>query len=76
MSGTFTIGFLAERIAGGNECALRKLLNDAGADPRLDEYATDPAQVVSRALVVDLFALRAGDIVGRRARLVLGEVDK
>ncbi len=65
---TFTIGELARRVTGGNERTIRKLLNDAGADPRLDEYAEDPGQVVSRELVIDLFALR-----GRRLRVLLGE---
>jgi len=71
---TFTIGELAQRVTGGNERTIRKLLNDAGAHPRLDEYTTDPGEVVGRDLVVDLFALRAGDSVGRRLRVLLGEV--
>lgn len=70
---TFTIGELARRVTGGNERAIRQLLNDAGADPRLDEYAEAPGQVVSRELVLDLLALRAGDSVGRRLRVLLGE---
>jgi hypothetical protein len=45
MSGdTFTIGELAERVTSGNERAIRKMLNDAGADPRLEEYTTDPGE--------------------------------
>lgn len=70
---TFTIGELAARVTGGNERTIRKLLNDAGADPRLDEYAETPAEVVSRDLVVDLYALRAADWVGRALGLVLSE---
>ena len=70
---SFTIGELSERVTGKNERTIRKMLNDAGADPRLDEYATNPGETVSRDLVVDLFALRAGDIVGRRLRVLLGK---
>lgn len=63
---SLTIGELTRHVTGGNERAMRKLLNDAGADPQLDEYATDPAETVSRAVVVDLLAMRAGDRVGRK----------
>ena len=74
MSGqTFTIGELAQRVAGGNERAIRNLLNDAGADPRLDPYTDNPGETVSRELVIDLFAQRAGDSVGHRLRVLLGE---
>ena len=69
----FTIGELSERVTGGNEQAIRKMLNDAGADPRLDEYTTDPAETVTRDLVITLFAKRAGDGVGHRLRVLLGE---
>lgn len=62
----FTIGELADEVTGGNERAMRKLLNDAGAQPRLDEYTNNPNETVSRQLVVDLVALRAGDRVGRK----------
>lgn len=61
----FTIGELAAAVTGGNERAMRKLLNDAGATPRLDEYATAPTETVGRLVVVDLLAMRAGDRVGR-----------
>jgi len=69
----FTIGELSERVTGGNERAMRKMLNDAGADPRLDEYATDPTETVARDLVIVLFARRAGDRVGHKLRELLGE---
>lgn len=71
MQELFTIGELAEAVTGGNERAMPKLLNDAGA--RLDEYATNPAETVTRDAVVILFALRAGDRVGRKLAEVLGE---
>ena len=71
--GTFTIGALSERVTGGNERAMRKLLNDAGADPRLDEYAIDPEETVTRGLVIRLFVRRAGDRVGHKLRELLGE---
>ena len=34
---TFTLGELAGRVTGGNLAAMAKMLNDAGAAPRLDE---------------------------------------
>ncbi len=69
----FTIGELSGRVMGGNERAMRKMLNDVGADPRLDEYATDPAETVTRDLVITLFARRASDRVGHKLRELLGE---
>jgi len=65
---TFTVGELSEAVTGGNEAAMRKLLNDAGGE--FDEYATRPDERVARPLVVNLFAMRASDRVGR----VLGEL--
>jgi hypothetical protein len=44
---------------------MRRLLNDAGADPRLDEYAANPVEPVAKETVIDLLALHAGDRVGR-----------
>ena len=58
----------SDAVTGGNERAMRKLLNDAGAG--LDEYVEDRDELVARRLVVDLLALRAGDRVGR----VLGDL--
>ena len=66
MQESFTIGELAARVTGGNEAAMRKVLNDAGADPRLDEYATDPTETVTRDLVLILYAMRVGDRAGRK----------
>mgnify|MGYP005859623773 CR=1 FL=1 len=69
MNHSFTIGELADAVAGGNERTMRKLLNDVGAD--LDEYADDPDERVARDVAVALYALRAGDRVGRAlARLL------
>jgi len=67
---SFTIGELAQNVTGGNERQMRKMLNDAGADPQLDEYATAPGETVGRGVVIDLLAMRAGDRVGRK----LGEL--
>ena len=68
---TFTLGELAQRVAGGNVTAMAKLLNDAGA--KLDEIEPDPGAVVARTTVIDLFAHRAGDSVGHRLRELLSE---
>lgn len=72
MSGaTFTLGELARRVSGGNLATMAKMLNDAGANPRLDENRPDPGALVDRGTVIDLYATRAGDGVGRRLHLVL-----
>ena len=68
-----TLGYLAQRVAGGNLVAMAKMLNDAGADPRLDELEPDATAPVDRLTVIDLFAHRAGDTVGHRLRQVLSE---
>lgn len=44
---------VAEAI-GCDEPALRRLLNDAGADPPFDEHATNPRQAVSRPAIAAL----------------------
>jgi len=72
MSNTFTIGQLSEHVAGGNERAMRNLLNTV-EHPRLDPYAIDPLETVTRLRVVDLFASRAGDRVGRKLAELLRE---
>lgn len=75
MSGdTFTVGELALAVIGpytGAVRAMTKMLNDAGAVPRLNELEDDPAAVVPRELVIDLLAMRAGDRVGRKLAEVL-----
>lgn len=73
MTQTFTIGELSSSVTGGNERAMRQLLNGVGADPRLDEYVIDPGETVSRDLVIALFAQRAGDRVGRKLAELLGK---
>jgi len=70
---TFTLGELAARVTGGNVTSMAKLLNDAGAHPRLNEIEPDPTAQVDRADLVNLYAVRAGDSVGRRVRVILGE---
>lgn len=69
----YPVGDLALRVTGGNERAMRKLLNDAGAAPALDEYRTDPGELVARSILVDLLAMRAGDRVARILADVLRE---
>ena len=72
MKKNFTVGELAEVITNGNERIVRIMLNDTGAvDPKLDENITNPNEIVSRSAIIDLVALRAGDIVGRRAARLL-----
>lgn len=39
----FTLIELTAYVTGGNLPAMAKLLNDAGANPRLDEVHPDPA---------------------------------
>ena len=73
MKQIFTIGELAEAATGGNERAMRKLLNDAGA--RVDENISDPAEAVPRDQVVALLAMRAGDRVGRKLAEALRDSD-
>ena len=67
----FTLADLAKAITGGNLSAAAKLLNGAGADPKLDELQPNPGANVTRSALIDLVALRAGDIVGRRASKLL-----
>jgi len=70
---TFTLGDLASKVTGGSLAAMAKLLNDAGAAPRLDENEPNPGAQVDRVTVNDLFAIRAGDSVGERLRVLLSE---
>jgi hypothetical protein len=73
MSGdTYTLDQLAQAAAGGNLRAMAKMINDAGADPRLDEIDPTPSAQVARGTVIDLLALRAGDRVGRKLGELLG----
>ena len=67
----FTLGELAQRVAGGDLAAMAKMLNEAGADPRLDEIEPDGRQEVHHLAVIDLYVQRAGDRVGRQVRELL-----
>lgn len=67
----YTIGEIATAITGGNERQARKMINDAGADPRLDEYKTDPGELVRREILIDLLADNAGSRTGRKAAELL-----
>jgi hypothetical protein len=60
----YTLGEITQ-ILKCTERATRKLLNDAGADPRFDENTENSGELVSRKTVIDLVAIRAGDRVGR-----------
>jgi len=68
----FTLEQLAREITGGNTTAMAKMANDAGMVPPLDELRPDMAAFVPRPVMVELYAMRAGDIVGRRLALLLG----
>ena len=59
----YTLGQLAKRVTGGNLVAMAKLANDAGAG--IWELEPDPNIEIPRGVLVELFALRAGDRVGR-----------
>jgi hypothetical protein len=67
---TFSISELAY-TAGTSEPAMRRMLNAAGASPRLDEQSLDRTQRIPRQWVIDLVARRAGDRVGRKLAKLL-----
>ena len=67
----YNLGDLAKAITGDRLAEMAKLLNDSGADPKLDELTPIPGATVDRAALIDLAAVRAGDIVGRRAAQLL-----
>lgn len=75
MRETFTIGELAERVAGGNERAMRKMLNDARppGEACLNELVSDPEETVSRDHVIALAVHRVADRVGRAVAALLEE---
>jgi hypothetical protein len=66
----FSVEELADAVTGGDEHALRQLLNDMGG--HLEVYASRPSEQVPRALVAKLAETRAGDRVGRRLAELLG----
>ena len=71
----FFLGHLAEVVTGGDEWEMRRLLNDAGANPRFDERVEDPLEKVPIQLVMALALLRAEDQMGPKlAELMSGEV--
>jgi len=70
---TFALGKLAELVTSGSLRAMARMLNDAGANPRLDENEPDRSAVVARQTVIDLAAARAGDRVGRVLGRLLSE---
>jgi hypothetical protein len=67
---TFSISELAY-AAGTSEPAMRRMLNAAGASPRLDEQAMDRTERIPRQLVSALVTLRAGDRIGRKLATLL-----
>ena len=69
---TFTVNELAI-AARVSTRAMRKMLNDTGLTPRLDERSTDQTERVSRKSVVGLVALMAGDRVSDRIARLLRE---
>ena len=66
----FTVGQVADCI-GTDPRAAAKMLNDAGATPRLDELEGDPSESVDREYTVNLWTERAGDRIGRKLADVL-----
>jgi len=70
MKDQFTIQEIAEALHCSQEEA-RKFLREV--DPAIDTLADNPDEPVSRGVVIDLFAMRAGDIVGRRLGKLLGQ---
>ena len=72
----FALGELAARVTSGNLAAMAKMLNDAGADPRLDEIEPDANARADRPTVIYLFVRRADDSVGRALRKILSETTR
>ena len=66
----FTVGMIADSLGchGTQAC---KLLNNAGANPWLDEYTANTSEVIPRALVINLAAIRASDRIGRQLTVLL-----
>jgi hypothetical protein len=66
----YTVGMIADTL-GCHETQACKLLNNAGATPWLDEYTANISEVIPRALVINLAAIRASDRVGRQLKVLL-----
>jgi hypothetical protein len=62
MSDNWTVGELAGRLAGGDLQEMARLLNEAGA--QVDQRQPDPHQEVTRATLLQLYALRGEEPVG------------
>lgn len=67
----YTIGEITKAITGGNERAARKMINDAGMTPRLDEYKIEPGELIPRDVLIELLADNAGSRTGRKAAELL-----
>jgi hypothetical protein len=66
----YTVGMIADCL-DLHETQACKLLNNAGANPWLDEYTANTSEVIPRALVINLAAIRASDRVGRQLTVLL-----
>ena len=66
----YTVGMISDCL-DCHETQTLKLLNNAGANPWLDEYTADIREVIPRALVINLAAIRASDRVGRQLKVLL-----
>ena len=62
---TFTIGELAYMVFHEDEQHTRKMLNEVGASPRLNEYTKNPRERVTRDLVIALAAKYENASTGR-----------
>ena len=78
--GTFTVSELAALCTGGNIALAARLLNDAGAQPLLDEFGRDRAhlaaigsRVINRAVVIKLQKTLEATMAGRRLATLLAE---
>jgi hypothetical protein len=66
----YTVGMIAASL-GCHETQACKLLNNAGANPWLDEYTANTSEVIPSALVINLAAMRASDRIGRQLTVLL-----
>ena len=66
----YTVGMIADCL-DCHETQACKLLNNAGANPWLDEYTANISEVIPRALVINLAAIWASDSVGRQLKVLL-----
>jgi len=66
----YTVGMIADCL-GCHETQARKLLNNAGANPWLDEYTPNISEVIPHSLVINLAAIRASDRIGRQLTVLM-----